>query len=111
VGAAAMSETIEHTPTHRCFGKYFITKFSNSLPRVRRSRRIAGSKTAPRETANLVEPARVLFEQLERSYLLSADISPFVIAFNVRQTFRAGSINASFSWPLSESSGGRGLIS
>ena len=103
-----MSETIEHAPTRRRFGKYFFTKFFNSLPRVRRSRRIADSKTAPRESANLVEPARVLFEQLEPRYLLSADISLFIIASNFGQTFRAGSTNASISWPLSEISGAGG---
>src|SRR6266851_3520224 len=73
-----MSEIVEHTPTRRRFGKYLFTRLSNSLPRVRRSRRIADSKPVPRVRA--FEPARVLFEQLEPRYLLSADISPFVIA-------------------------------
>src|SRR5260370_16748416 len=40
----------------------------------------ANPKPVPRKPADSGEPARVLFEQLEPRYLLSADISPFVIA-------------------------------
>src|SRR5258705_3636567 len=75
-----MSETVEHTPTRRRFAKYCFTRLSNSLPRVRRSRRIRDSKAPSRERAKPAEPVRVLFEQLEPRYLLSADISPFTIA-------------------------------
>src|SRR5260370_31361338 len=79
-----MSDTVELFPQRRRLSKYLFTSFSSALPRSRQRRAAnqtpANPKPVPRKPADSGEPARVLFEQLEPRYLLSADISPFVIA-------------------------------
>src|SRR5882724_10875719 len=76
-----MSETVELSCRRRRLGKYLFTRFSSALPRAKQ-RRNAGAKAAQRKRkdADSNDCTRVLFEQLEPRYLLSADISPFVIA-------------------------------
>jgi hypothetical protein len=79
-----MSDTVELLPQRRRLSKYLFTRFSSALPRSRQ-RRVANQnpanpKPVPSKPADSGEPPRVLFEQLEPRYLLSADISPFVIA-------------------------------
>jgi hypothetical protein len=66
--------------------KYDFARFSSALPRSRRLLPMTKSKPAreksspARERIGTDEPAWVLFEPLEPRYLLSADISPLLIA-------------------------------
>src|SRR6516164_7794106 len=88
MGRGPMSEPTDGAAFRRRYRrpKYDFARFSSALPRSRRLRSVTKSKPAreklspARERIEADEPARVLFEPLEPRYLLSADISPLVIA-------------------------------
>jgi hypothetical protein len=76
-----MSDLGDHVAARRRFRnmKYELVRWSSALPRLRRALRRGKAKRRPEQPA-AVEPPRVLFEPLEPRYLLSADLSPLVIA-------------------------------
>src|SRR5262249_41525028 len=88
MGRGPMSEPTDGAAFRRRYRrpKYDFARFSSALPRRERlgpmtkSRPAREKSSRARERMGADEPARVLFEPLEPRYLLSADISPLVIA-------------------------------